>query len=431
MTMPRTMATSSPSRGPWTSMKAGGEAGARPHVGSPPALGRDVRRQLGGQHHVQGAVVRRVQVRELRELGDQESVLVSGALPQDETAGAGHRDVGGAHVHTGQLPDVLEQPLLEVSGRVLGPLLLRDRPAHLGPCATSRGELAGRKRGPRGLGRRSRRGCGVAADEAHAVCDPVAQLADRVRRQLVTAGLALRDRRGTGLGQHVVPGPVEELARDDVVAVALGNEQRQVGQPAGVGQETCVERQGAVEDRGAGVARGVVQHQAAGEGGPSTEADQQHWAAHWGDVVQPAAEPVHGVPERLGDRAADAAVGEPCEPAALDDRRPHRCVRRTGRQVRGEADDVALVRAATVQEHHERCNRVLGAVRRDDRRREGRAGHHVSTGTSSAAVRTPLHRRTSPGRSRRSTGAALAKSPQLALGSIHITSNSLPSGSLA
>src|SRR6476619_1809718 len=79
----------------------------------------------------------------------------------------------------------------------------------------------------------------------------------------------------------------------------------------------------------------------------------------------------------------------------------------------------------------ERCGRVCGAVRRDDRGREALAGHHSSTGTSSAAVRTPAHRRTSPGRSRRSTGAALAKSPQLNLGSIHITSNSLPSGSLA
>ena len=36
---------------------------------------------------------------------------------------------------------------------------------------------------------------------------------------------------------------------------------------------------------------------------------------------------------------------------------------------------------------------VGAAVRRDDRQREGLGGHDASTGTSSAAVRTPAHRR--------------------------------------
>ena len=57
-------------------------------------------------------------------------------------------------------------------------------------------------------------------------------------------------------------------------------------------------------------------------------------------------------------------------------------------------------------------------------------GQAASTGTSSAAVRTPAHRRTSAGRSSRSMGAAFSYSPHCARGSIHITSNSLPSGSL-
>ena len=70
-------------------------------------------------------------------------------------------------------------------------------------------------------------------------------------------------------------------------------------------------------------------------------------------------------------------------------------------------------------------------LRRHDGRRERRRGHDGSTGTSSAAVRTPAHCRTSPARSSRATGAASACSPQLAFGSIHMTSNSLPSGSCA
>jgi mannose-6-phosphate isomerase-like protein (cupin superfamily) len=62
-------------------------------------------------------------------------------------------------------------------------------------------------------------------------------------------------------------------------------------------------------------------------------------------------------------------------------------------------------------------------------RRIGLRGQDTSSGTSSAAVRTPPQRATSPGRSRRSTGAVFSYSPQLAFGSIHMTSNSLPSGS--
>ena len=53
----------------------------------------------------------------------------------------------------------------------------------------------------------------------------------------------------------------------------------------------------------------------------------------------------------------------------------------------------------------------------------------LPAGPQYAAVRTPPQVRTSPPRSSRSTGAAFAYSPQSSRGSIHMTSNSLPSGS--
>ena len=117
----------------------GGEAGAGPHVGSSPALGRDVGGQLRGQDHVQGSVVRRVQVRELRELGDQERLLVRGALAQREARGRRAPRCGTGPTST---PDSCrtssKESLLEVRGRVLGLLLLGDRPAHVGPRAPPR-----------------------------------------------------------------------------------------------------------------------------------------------------------------------------------------------------------------------------------------------------------------------------------------------------
>ena len=88
--------------------------------------------------------------------------------------------------------------------------------------------------------------------------DPVAEVVDGLRCELVAAGLALRDGGRTGLGQQVGPGPVEELAGDDVVTVALGDEDGQVGQPAEIGGESGVEGQGAVEDGRAGVPGGAL-----------------------------------------------------------------------------------------------------------------------------------------------------------------------------
>ena len=58
----------------------------------------------------------------------------------------------------------------------------------------------------------------------------------------------------TALVNAFPTGAVEELARDDVVAVALSHEDGQVGQPAGVGGKSGIERQRPVEDRRPGEA---------------------------------------------------------------------------------------------------------------------------------------------------------------------------------
>jgi hypothetical protein len=99
--------------------------------------------------------------------------------------------------------------------------------------------------------------------------DPVGELTDRVCGELMAAGLTLGDGRRAGLVQQVVPRPVEQLPWDDVVAVALGHEDGQVGQLAGSGGEAGIEGQGPVEDGCPGVAGRIVEHQAAGEGSTS------------------------------------------------------------------------------------------------------------------------------------------------------------------
>lgn len=55
-----------------------------------------------------------------------------------------------------------------------------------------------------------------------------------------------------GLGGQVVPGAVEEFAGDDAV-FAVRNEDRNTGQVRGVRRHSCLEGQGAAENRGTGV----------------------------------------------------------------------------------------------------------------------------------------------------------------------------------
>jgi hypothetical protein len=70
---------------------------------------------------------------------------------------------------------------------------------------------------------------------------------------VVAAGVAVGGGRCAGLVEQVAPGALEQLPRNHVVGVALGNQDRQVGQPAGLDRDAGVEGEGAVEDRGTGV----------------------------------------------------------------------------------------------------------------------------------------------------------------------------------
>ncbi len=240
--------------------------------------------------------------------------------------------------------------------------------------------------------------------------DPVMQGAGCGGRQSVPAGIAMRRGRCAGLAEQIVPGTGEQLCGDDLVGVALGDEDRQMREPTGLDRNTRVERQRAVEDRGAGVPSRVGQDETAGKRSAAAETDQDHRPPDRRHLVEPVAEPAHGRCQGLRDRSADASVGEPREPAAVADRRPDCGVCSIGGQVRCEREDLALVRAAAVQQDDQRRGGVRGAVGRHNRRVE--RGHDGSTGTSSAAVRTPPQRATSPVRSSRSTGAAFSYSPQ-------------------
>ena len=170
----------------------------------------------------------------------------------------------------------------------------------------------------------------------------------------------------------------------------------------------------------------VGEQQPASERRTAAEADEQHPTSGRGGV-EPGAEPGHRLGERLGDGSADAAVGEPGVAAPLSDRRPHRGVGEVLREVVGEGRDLLLVRPAAVQEDDERRVRVGRSSTGGHGLAERR--HRGSSSTTRPAVRRPPQRRTSPARSSGATGAAFSNSPQDSRGSIHITSNSLPSGS--
>ena len=134
-----------------------------------------------------------------------------------------------------------EQRLLELVRGVVRLLLLRDGPADRGSRA-----LALREGGRRGgsatpRSRRADRGDPVPRDVREALGDPGAELADGACRDPVPAGVAPGVRRRTGVGQQVAPGPGEQLGRDHLVLVALGDEDRHAGEPPGVGGDAGVE----------------------------------------------------------------------------------------------------------------------------------------------------------------------------------------------
>jgi hypothetical protein len=375
---------------------------------------------------MQRPVVRRVQVRELAGGRDDERLdrSASGAGEHEPTS-AGHGDRGLPHGDAWQRRDPRERLLLQLGRRIVGALLLRDPGCDRWSCACAGGQRPAEQGGPGG---RAGHGFGAAVKERQSLGDPAADVGQGLAGDAVPAGVADGDGRGAGFAEQVLPGPVEELAGDHGVLLALRDGDRDPGEAGGRGGDAGVERQRAVQDRGAGVPGRVVEQQSAGERGAAAEPDQDDRPPGRRRLVEPAAEPVHRVAQRLRDGPADAAVGEPGVPAALGDRRSDRRVCRPGGEVLGEADDVALVAAPSVEQDDQRRRRVRRAGCGDDR--VGEAGHApVVSGTIWPAVRTPDHRSSSRCRSSASTGAVFSYSPHACRGSIHMTSNSLPSGS--
>ncbi len=180
-----------------------------------------------------------------------------------------------------------------------------------------------------------------------------------------------------------------------------------------------VEGEGAVEDRGPGVAGGVVENQAAGERRAAAEADEDHRPARGRDGVEPVPEPVHRRRER------GSATGRPMPRLANQAKPPPSAIgARTAAYATpagrcGASDeDLLLVRAAAVQQHDQRRGRVGGAVGGDDRRAEASVRRSCA-GPAGRARRRCGPRpsgRTSPGRSSCSTGAAFSNSPQCGAG---------------
>ena len=368
----------------------------------------------------------RVDVRELPGGGDDERVVRPyPGTGEHEPACAQDGDRGLPGGDAGKCGDLVEDLLLQVDGRVHAALLLRDLGADLRRVAGAGGEDPVGEPGPRC---RPGGGGAAAGEERQALGEPAADRGEGVRGDAVTAGVPDRNRGGAGLPGQVLPGPVEELARDDGVLLALHDDDRDAGKARGGGGDAGVERQRSVEDRRTGVPGGVVEQEPVGERRAAAEPNQDNRPAGRCDSVKPAAEPVHRLAQRRRDRAPDAAIGEPRVPAALGDRRPDRRVRGPGGQVLGEAGDVAFVRAAPVQQDDQGRRRVRGPGSGDDG--VGKARHAlVGSATIWPAVRTPDHRSISAWRSSRSMGAAFSYSPQASRGSIHMISNSLLSGS--
>jgi hypothetical protein len=81
-----------------------------------------------------------------------------------------------------------------------------------------------------------------------------------------------------------------------------------------------------------------------------------------GGVVEPVPEPVEAGAQRFGRRPPGTAVGEPGVARAVGDRGADGGVGEAVGQALGEADDVAFVRAAAVQEQDQWRGAVFDAV---------------------------------------------------------------------
>lgn len=140
----------------------------------------------------------------------------------------------------------------------------------------------------------------------------------------VSARAAHRSDDGSGLPGDVRPGPVEELARNDRVVIALGDEDGGTRESTGRGRNPGVEGERPVEDRRSLEPVGFVEQQSSGEGRPPAEADQDDVAPRTRDRTESGAKPGHCLVERRGDGAPDSTIGEPGIPAAFGDGRAKR-----------------------------------------------------------------------------------------------------------
>ena len=97
--------------------------------------------------------------------------------------------------------------------------------------------------------------------------DPLSEVDDNGRREAMTASRAKSSGWSAGVLREVVPGPVEQLRGDDVVLVALGNEDRKRAELAGLDRDVRIERKGAEQHCDAAEACGIAEREAAGKSG--------------------------------------------------------------------------------------------------------------------------------------------------------------------
>ena len=74
------------------------------------------------------------------------------------------------------------------------------------------------------------------------------------------AGVAPGVRRGAAVSEQVSPGAVQQVPWNDIVGLTLGDEHRHPGQPGPCQRDARVERQSAVQDRGAGEPLRLAEH---------------------------------------------------------------------------------------------------------------------------------------------------------------------------
>lgn len=111
----------------------------------------------------------------------------------------------------------------------------------------------------------------MVCQEREPLRQPAADGGERLGRDAVTDRVAARDCGRPRLAEQVRPGAVEQIARDDRVLLALGDDDGHPGEAGRCCLDAGFERQRAVQDGAAGVAVRVVEQQSAGERRAATD----------------------------------------------------------------------------------------------------------------------------------------------------------------